>query len=75
MTPKEKAEELVNKYRPMFYGKFSIPAKERAKKCALILCSEIYTNIRTTIPIMDTCEELVGNPDFWIDVQKEIRNL
>jgi hypothetical protein len=36
MTPKEKAEKLVDKFRIVSYGKYSIPTKNKAKQCALI---------------------------------------
>lgn len=71
-TPKEKAEELVGKYRRMFYGRKSIPAKKKAIRCALIAVDEII-HVLNSIPDLD----VVGNTltqalIYWWEVRKEM---
>jgi hypothetical protein len=41
MNYKQKAIELVDNYRVMFYGKNSIPSKNKAKQCALKAVDEV----------------------------------
>jgi hypothetical protein len=64
MTPKEKAEELVeNFYRPIDYnlvGLFSVK-NTVAKKCALIAVDEILEVIQTNI-----------KGRYWEEVKQEI---
>jgi hypothetical protein len=69
MTPKEKAEELVNRFAKlpeegslMWYLSFEI-----AKKCALIAVDEILDTIKWCIG-----DSQVG---YWEDVKKEIELL
>jgi hypothetical protein len=66
MTPKEKAIKLVDRYRVMFYGKFSIPAKNKAKKCALIAVDEIIDLYKSNWNIKN---------GYWQEVKKEIEKL
>lgn len=63
MTPKEKAEELVNKYMGLNSGKLSDYSRiefPTAKQCALIAIDYIITE--------------TGNK-YWYDVKKEIEKL
>jgi hypothetical protein len=69
MTPKEKAEELVNRFAKlpeegslMWYLSFEI-----AKKCALIAVDEI----------LDTIKWCIGDSqvEYWQEVKKEIELL
>jgi hypothetical protein len=69
MTPKEKAEELVNRFAKlpeegslMWYLSFEI-----AKKCALIAVDEI----------LDTIKWCIGDSqvEYWQEVKKEIEAL
>jgi hypothetical protein len=69
MTPKEKAQELVNKFAKlpeegslMWYLSFEI-----AKKCALVAVDEI----------LDTIKWCIGDSqvEYWEDVKKEIELL
>lgn len=68
MTPKEKAEELLNKYKDLsivttYNGNdYNIVAK----KCALILVDEIITNRK---------EIHMKNKLYWQKVKQEIENL
>jgi len=67
MTPKEKAQELVNKFAKlpeegtlMWYLSFEI-----AKKCALIAVDEILSVV-WYVPV---------DIEYWQDVKQEIENL
>ena len=68
MTPKEKAQELFNKYLEINYHYY------QAKDCALIAVDEILHVLRESHPT-----ELVVIPmdliDYWFDVKKEIETL
>ena len=77
MTPKEKAEELKNKYARLciygtdaFYEKLAPEIREFIKQCALIAVDEIL-DVITVIYDYDF-EKL--NP-YWEDVKKEIEKL
>ena len=74
MTSKEKALELVNKFREFADGtdletdRFSPRVeKERGKQCALIAADEVINTIMS-----------VYQPEtkaFWFEVKQEIKNL
>lgn len=70
MTPKEKAEELVNKFRIVSYGKYSLPTKNNAKKCALIAVNEILEEHR-----FDDSDYANRKFKFWQEVKQEIEKL
>lgn len=60
MTPKEIAEELVNKYdETLTY----LESKEKAKQCAIIAVNEILKH----------CYEVMK--PFWEEVKQEIEKL
>ena len=69
MTPKEKAEELINK---MYYTQSSPTIWTQAKQCALIAVDEIliiqgaYTGNR---------DEFKTYLDYWQEVKQEIEKL
>ena len=63
MTPKEKANELVDNYWLMDKINPSL-SKEQAKQCALVAVDEL---IKATVPISSTY--------FWQEVKQEIQNL
>jgi hypothetical protein len=67
MTPKEKAEELVSKFRGTFFRSMS---DVDAKRCALIAVDEILDVITG---IYDYDFEVL-NP-YWKEVKKEIEKL
>jgi hypothetical protein len=73
MTPKEKATELINKFRP--HSKYwdcynDEPLEENhAKKCALIAVDEILNNVLVGIDLASTW----GN--YWQEVKQEIEKL
>jgi len=62
MTPKEKALELVNRYKSITSGKtLFVYTTESAKQCALIAVDEIL-KLRVNIP-------------YWQEVKTEIEKL
>lgn len=74
MTPKEKAEELMNK----FYNYCSYEwyegeqgHKENMKQCALIAVDEILKSL----PPFEYGLEFVAKIEFWNNVKKEIQKL
>lgn len=68
MTPKEKAEDLVSRYkREILRGKYRIDGfviEELAEECALIAVDEIFRN---------NIDE--SKHDYWINVKEEIEKL
>ena len=71
MTPKEKAQELVDKFLPHVRWKMAQEdVKERAKQCALIAVDEI-------IDAVDWHEFEVPNDvlHFYFEVKQEIEKL
>ena len=78
MTPKEKAIELVNKFRDFANGTdyetdgFSPNIeKENGKQCALIAVDEAMTE-STILPYGI---EYLGRIDYWEEVKTEIEKL
>jgi hypothetical protein len=78
MTAKEKAQELVNKFRKYAHGhddnnRFS-PAmeKESGKECAIIAVDEI---IDANPYECDGIEILHSNISYWQEVKEEIHKL
>ena len=76
MTPKQKAQELFDKFRVKVHDRDGTSAMNgfEAKQCALIAVDEILHALRQGHP-----NELVVIPidliDYWFDVEKEIENL
>ena len=81
MTPKEKAEELVDKYYNILpFDKYVITKDEdlsweyndweEAKKCALIAVDEILN----TIEYSSQADEL-SKVNYWQEVKQEIEKL
>lgn len=66
MTPKEKAQELVDK---MYHYQWR--EKQRAKECALIAVDEII-NADWYIPTFEDCKKWTS---YWKEVEKEIEKL
>jgi hypothetical protein len=67
MTPKEKAEELVDKFHNYTYSQTYEPAKE----CAIIVANEFLD-----YDMMDMSEEYFEKHiEFWEQVKQEIINL
>ena len=66
MTPKEKAQELVDKYSKFDFSTLSvIKQREYVKQCALIAVDEM---------IESTTDNWSHSP-FWQQVRKEIESL
>jgi len=74
MTPKEKAEELVSRYRKeILKGKYRVNGfivEEISQECALIAVDEI-------IDAIDWHKYEVPNDqlNFWFEVKRKIENL
>ena len=73
MTPKEKAEELYNKFLnpsgdTYLYGMLE---HESAKQCALIAVDEILSEL-TEIPYG---LEYLNRLNYWLEVKQEIEKL
>ena len=78
MTPKEKADELFWKYRPIIAGKQFVTglvlmseAKELTKQCALIAVEEIL-NTLYSIPFGNALDNEL---EYWNEVKQEIEKL
>ena len=70
MTPKEKAESLVNSYRIILMNEDTecgneILCTSIAKQCALIAVDEVRDNL----PLISDIQQ------YWIEVKHEIENL
>lgn len=68
MTPKEQAEELINKF---------ITAGclfANAQKCALIAVDEMINN-QMSLKLFWDKKEIVDNAKYWQDVRKEIHKI
>jgi hypothetical protein len=75
MTPKEKAEELVDRYmniRNVKLSDYSIIYLPTAKQCALIAADEI---INTGPLKMIDWGEIISDKPYWEDVKQEIEAL
>jgi hypothetical protein len=81
MTPKEKAQELVDKFyqttpneawvnEPLGISE-EYKAWKQAKQCALIAVDEIIK----ALPPFSYGLEFVAKIDFWTNVKQEIENL
>ena len=73
-TPKEKAEELINKYYTGREPNDNLPLTiywSCAKQCALIAVDEIIANIEPSVS-MDVIEARIK---YWQEVKQEIEQL
>ena len=70
MTPKEKAEELHNKFYKINEG-VNLIYFEEAKQCALIAVDEILSEL-TEIPYG---LEYLNRLNYWLEVKQEIEKL
>lgn len=70
MTPKEKADELFNKFRTEILSFLGDTIKDRnAKRCALIAVDEII-KAREVVP-----EGLIFDRAYWEEIKQEIESL
>ena len=76
MTPKEKAEELVNNFTDTIFNSGCTVSKPMIKKCALIVAINIIITINDmedpSIFIDGECQD---NIEYWQQVKTEIENL
>ena len=70
MTPKEKAEELADKFELYCEG-----VMEYQKECALIAVDEILKGIVPKDDDERYAFELGGNQFYWAEVKQEIEKL
>jgi hypothetical protein len=70
MTPKEKAEELVNKY--YYHSKCNLLSPFEAKNCALIAVDEIL-DLKHIVTLRRNMHEM--ELEYWNEVKQEIENL
>ena len=85
MTPKDKATEVMDKYKP-FVSSWTTISKPnempqaiheygqrtgRAKQCALIAV-ELLINGLNSIPKYATCDKFENKKIFWRNVKKEL---
>lgn len=71
MTPKEKARELINRYRPYAYGNDNQEDYEQTfyyKQCALIAVDEILNNKNSPL-------DYESDIEYWQEVKTEIEKL
>lgn len=78
MTPKEKAEELVFKFRVHTIDWPSM--NYHAKKCALIAVDEILSNDKESLEVAEGLHPhaqglIAGSIKYWHDVKQEIEKL
>jgi hypothetical protein len=72
MTPKEKAEELVDKFRNEITSFLGDNMKKiNAKKCALVAVDELIKIHYLLTTTHDTSPSI----NYWKEVKKEIQNL
>ena len=76
MTPKEKAKELYNLYKPFAHGHSKEVEDYNAYQCALVTVEEIIKNNPTT-PLTGSYIELYSDMideaiSFWDEVKVEI---
>jgi hypothetical protein len=73
MTPKEKAQELVNKYSMNTPMGFHI---DDAKECALIAVGEILQNLNKISKDLLSCDyQPYSHLIYWQEVKTEIEKL
>ena len=82
MTPKDKAENLLNKYWKSCYDKhdFAKLNKEDAKQCALIAVNELIESFNSIYDasirnIEKYSGAKYGMKDYWQEVKQEIEAL
>ena len=75
MTPKEKAEELVDKYYNLDDLLYETLSFIQAKQCALIAVDEIIKNGGTHYIIEYKPNSYTNQVWFWQEVKEEIEKL
>ena len=74
MTPKEKADELIEKYLSLYdiFNKPIITDEQDAVQCAIIAVDEIIYQIDCIDTYLGNLSEQIG---FWQEVKTELENL
>jgi len=85
MTLKEKAEELVGKYKNLsnkcnckeYYCNCFYVAEDKTKECALIAVDELISQMLCLMKLFneDRSEFEADEINYWNEVKKEIENL
>lgn len=76
MTPKEKAEQLADKYCDLNYRWDGVYFYSWAKECALIAVDEIIRTLNEDIRDLDVRGSvLLDLIEYWQEVEKEIKKL
>jgi hypothetical protein len=75
MTPKEKVNELINKFNPCCKGTLPQSILENSKECAIIAVEEIIASQPHTVSAIGFGSAQVTNPDieFWNEVLNELK--
>ena len=69
MTPKEKAEDLMQKYDFVYIANYT--SRHEVKQCALIAVDEL---INAATPVYDSFWP-VNTTEYWQEVKQEIENI
>lgn len=72
MTPKEKAEQLINTYKVANYPKLN---KDESKKCALIAIDEIIDTLTNVMWINNEHTDFAIKTKYWYEIKQEIEKL
>ena len=84
MTPKQKAEELVEKFKPHShfwvydFGRkkdYDIEQLENAVECALIAVDEIINSLESYGKESDELQNMENDFRYWQDVKQELLNM
>jgi hypothetical protein len=82
MTPKEKAEELIEKFIEFSDTDFDAVGCpiyssqiKSAKQCALIAVDEIIAAVKHALDYFDITRDFGAEPNFWQQVKSEIEKL
>ena len=84
MTPKQKAEELVEKFKPHShfwvydFGRkkdYDIEQLENAVECALIAVDEIINSLENYGKESDELQNMENDFSYWQDVKQELLNM
>lgn len=76
MTPKEKAQELLDNYKPILPHYTHEDNARKAKQCSLICVDEIL-NSQPTKPCEegDLYDNMVSAESYWTQVRNELEKL
>jgi hypothetical protein len=77
LTPKEKAIELLESFKPFLFDQNARTARHNAKQCALIAVDEILEigKMIENLPLTETRIMMEGYPSFYRKVREELEKL